>query len=109
LRLLQSAVAEDIDPHGRLVRTALAMTAARLGESVLALETLAGVFDGMDADNRALLGPCVHFARCLAHRQLGDAASARQERDLLADLLDADVPVEAFAFVLLRELDEAPR
>jgi hypothetical protein len=95
-----------------LLRTGHALVAVRIDEPAAALATLAPITidpnGGPDTDDGHFL-PIVHFARGLAHHQLGDDEAARHERDVLAMLVRGAFAADVRAHLFLRELEDSLR
>lgn len=116
LRELHAALGEAVDatgdPHDLYTRCAFALGAIRCGEPERALAVLAPVSIGDDAgpdDGRGWFRPAIHFARGMAHRQLGDRPGAERERTVLASLVAGPFAIDPRAALFLRELDDALR
>lgn len=115
LRALLAALSEAIATPGGLdllLRTGHGLVAIRVGEPRAALASTATITldpqqgpTGSEGQFRAAL----HFARGMAHHQLGDDAAARRDRDALATMVAGAFATDQRAHLFLRELDDALR
>ena len=109
---LQEALQTSQAEHALLIRIGYALVSIRLHQPGAALAACAEVSIDAElgpADNRGQFLPALHFARGMAHHQLGAGAAAQLERATLAKVAAGAFAGNSRTHLLLRELDEALR